>query len=101
MSSQPFSKFAGPLDPLRTPPEEHPGGAVDLPSPHTRRWVIRRKAAVVEAVQRGVLTIDEACRRYRLSPEEFETWRKLVQTYGVPGLRVTRLHTYRGTPDRG
>jgi len=75
--------------------------ALDLPSTNTRRWVIRRKAAVIEAVERGLLSLDDACARYRLSPEEFQTWRKLVQAYGVPGLRVTRLHTYRGNADRG
>ncbi|MGH6990644.1 MAG: DUF1153 domain-containing protein [Stellaceae bacterium] len=99
MSGQPISKFAASVDPLSSVVEDLTVADVadlDLPSPNTRRWVIRRKAAVVEAVERGVLTLEEACRRYRLSAEEFETWRRLVQTYGVPGLRVTRLHTYRG-----
>ena len=31
----------------------------DLPSPKTRRWVVRRKAEVVAAVNGGLLTIDE------------------------------------------
>ena len=32
------------------------GGLADLPPPETKRWVIRRKAAVVTAVRRGVLS---------------------------------------------
>ena len=31
----------------------------DLPSPKTKRWVVRRKAEVVAAVNGGLLTIDE------------------------------------------
>ena len=33
----------------------------DLPSPDTTRWVVRRKAEVVAAVNGGLLTTDEAC----------------------------------------
>ena len=36
----------------------------DLPPPSTKRWVVRRKAAVVMAVRAGVITLEEACRRY-------------------------------------
>ena len=71
--------------------------AVDnlLPPPDTKRWVIRRKAAVVEAVRNGLISIEQACERYKLSTEEFFNWQKLVEKHGVPGLRVTRLQTYR------
>jgi len=47
----------------------------DLPPPNTKRWVIRRKAEVVVAVRGGLLTLDDACRRYRLTTEEFAAWR--------------------------
>ena len=43
----------------------------DLPSPKTKRWVVRRKAEVVAAVNGGLLTIDEVLERYSLSLEEF------------------------------
>ena len=43
----------------------------ELPPPNTKRWVIRRKAAVVAAVRVGEITVEEACRRYQLSEEEF------------------------------
>jgi len=66
-----------------------------LPSPNTKRWVIRRKAAVVDAVKSGILTLEQACERYKLSTEEFFTWQALVDHHGIPGLRVTRLQSYR------
>ena len=66
----------------------------ELPPPNTRRWVARRKAAVVAAVTNGVITIEEACRRYRMSEEEFFAWRRAFEAYGVLGLRALVL------PDR-
>lgn len=71
-----------------------------LPPPDTKRWVIRRKAEVVAAVRAGVISLEEACRRYTLSIEEFLSWQRLVDSHGLPGLRVTRLQDYRG-PGRG
>jgi hypothetical protein len=71
--------------------------AVELPSPNTKRWVVRRKAVVVAAVRNGTLSLQEACRRYNLSVEEFLAWQRSIDRYGVPGLRVTRLQIYRDT----
>lgn len=71
----------------------------ELPSPDTKRWVVRRKAIVVQAVRNGTLTLQEACRRYNLSVEEFLAWQRAIDRYGVPGLRVTRLQIYRDTDD--
>jgi hypothetical protein len=51
----------------------------DLPPPNTKRWVIRRKAEVVVAVRGGLLTLDDACRRYGLTPEEFAAWQRAVE----------------------
>lgn len=66
-----------------------------LPHPNVIRWTIRRKAAIVTAVATGVLSQAEACRRYRLSDEEFCSWQQTYQRYGLPGLRVTRVKEYR------
>jgi transposase-like protein len=66
-----------------------------LPPPDTRRWVVRRKAAVVAAVQSGKITLEEACRRYNLSEEEFREWQRAFEAHGLPGLRATRLQQYR------
>ena len=67
----------------------------DLPPPATDRWVIRRKAEVVAAVRGGLLTLDEACERYRLTNEEFLGWQKSIERHGMPGLRTTRIQHYR------
>ena len=67
----------------------------ELPPPNTKRWVIRRKAEVVAAVRAGVISLDEACRRYTLSIEEFLSWQRLIDSHGLAGLRVTRLQDYR------
>ncbi len=60
----------------------------DLPPPDLRRWVSRRKAEVVLAVQGGLITMDEACLRYRLSLEEFLGWEHAMLVSGVKGLKV-------------
>lgn len=67
-----------------------------LPPTDTKRWVIRRKAEVVAAVRAGIISLEEACKRYTLSVEEFLSWQRLVESHGLPGLRVTRLQEYRG-----
>jgi Protein of unknown function (DUF1153) len=69
-----------------------------LPAPDTERWVARRKAVIVNAVRTGTLTLEEACRRYQLSIEEFHAWQKEIDAHGVAGLRVTRLQIYRDAP---
>ena len=69
----------------------------DLPPPDTKRWVIRRKAEVVAAVRGGLLSIDEACRRYTLSVEEFLSWQRAIEQYGLAGLRATKVQDYRVT----
>ena len=71
---------------------------VDLPPRGTKRWVARRKAAVVAAVRSGAIDLEEACRRYELSEEEFRAWERGIAAYGVPGLRATRLQIYRDAP---
>ncbi len=71
-----------------------------LPRPDTTRWVVRRKAEVVAAVAGGLLSLDDACRRYCLSLEEFTSWQRAVERSGMPGLRVTRLKHYRDQYER-
>lgn len=71
-----------------------------LPDPTTTRWVIRRKVEVVAAVNGGLLSIDQACKRYSVSLEEFTSWQRAVERSGMPGLRVTRLKQYRDQYER-
>ncbi len=67
----------------------------DLPPPNTQRWVIRRKAEVVVAVRGGLLSLEDACARYRLTADEFLGWQKAIDRWGMPGLRTTRIQQYR------
>jgi hypothetical protein len=78
-----------------TGPDGNPLTLPDLPSPSTGRWVMRRKAEVVAAVRGGLLTLDEACRRYNLTAEEFLAWQYAIDRFGMPGLRTTRIQQYR------
>jgi transposase-like protein len=68
---------------------------VELPPANTRRWVARRKAAVVAAVENGKITLEEACRRYQLSEEEFLSWQRVYRAHGLVGLHTTRVQRYR------
>jgi len=67
----------------------------ELPPRDTKRWVVRRKAAVVNGVRDGLLTIEQACERYGLTAEELHSWQRLINEHGVLALRVTRLQDYR------
>ena len=67
----------------------------DLPPDTTRRWVASRKAAVVKAVQYGLLTQDQAKQRYSLSDEELLEWVKAATKHGEDALKVTRVQKYR------
>lgn len=81
-------------------PEGRPITLSDLPPPNTRRWVIRRKAEVVAAVRGGLISLEDACKRYKLSVEEFLAWQRAIDEHGLPGLRATRVQIYRSTADQ-
>ncbi len=66
----------------------------DLPASDTKRWHVNRKAEVVLGVRHGVISIEEACRHYRLSIEEFGSWQRLIDEYGLLGLRATYVKLY-------
>lgn len=78
-----------------TAPDGSPLTLADLPPPSTRRWVSRRKAEVVAAVRGGLLSLDEACKRYNLTSEEFLAWQNALDRFGLDGLRTTRVKQYR------
>jgi Protein of unknown function (DUF1153) len=67
----------------------------ELPLPDTKRWTIRRKAAVLAAIRAGIITREEVCGRYQLSEEELLSWERAFEAHGLGGLRVTRLQMYR------
>ncbi|MBI1261042.1 MAG: DUF1153 domain-containing protein [Rhizobiales bacterium] len=90
MSEQPTSKVNYVIGPDGTPLT-----VADLPPPDTKRWVIRRKAEVVAAVRGGLISLDDACRRYTLTVEEFLSWQRSIERHGLAGLRATRVQQYR------
>ena len=69
----------------------------DLPPPGTRRWVPRRKAAVILAIRNKVISVWDACERYDLSAKELADWERDLDQYGIAGLRTTRISIYRKT----
>lgn len=72
----------------------------DLPAANTARWVARRKAEVVAAVNGGLLSIEDVLERYNLTLEEFVGWQRAIDRVGLPGLRVTRIQHYRSIYER-
>ena len=75
--------------------EQPANAATELPPTDTKRWVARRKAAVLAAINAGILSRFEACARYGISEVELQLWERAVRCAGVPGLRVTRVQIYR------
>lgn len=67
----------------------------ELPAPN-QRWTVFRKAAVISAVRGGWVPIEEVCRLYSISADEFAAWERDMDRYGIHGLRATRYQIYRG-----
>jgi hypothetical protein len=63
----------------------------ELPPTFRLRWTARRKAEVVIAVETGILSLNEACARYLISPEEFFTWKNDYARQGMESLRCNAL----------
>lgn len=95
-----MSKNARPSASYVIGPDGGPLTYFDLPPPDTRRWVARRKAEVVAAVRGGLIDLDDACARYALTVEEFLSWERAVQKFGLPGLRATHAQEYRDQAPR-
>ena len=93
-----------PLDMHRKLPRSCPDDAIDvlvfLQSPTPKRWVARRKAAVVLAVRLGLVSIADACDRYTLSVDEFASWEAAYDGQGIAGLlfKATRRTERRRAP---
>ena len=66
----------------------------DLPMADTR-WVASRKQTVVLAVSHGLISRDDALRRYGLSEEEFESWTRAMQVHGAVALKITSIQRFR------
>jgi hypothetical protein len=66
-----------------------------LPVSTTTRWVARRKAEVVAAVNGGLLTPAQACARYDLTLAELGEWQRSFAYEGVGGFRSQSVHVRR------
>ncbi len=71
-------------------PTSKPITVDDLPPPNIKRWITHRKAEVVAAIRRGLISREEACARYGVSSEELLSWQRLLNEHGLRGLRATR-----------
>jgi transposase-like protein len=68
----------------------------DLLSGKPKRWTAQRKAAVIRAICRKVISVWDACERYDLSAAELAEWKRDLDRFGIPGLRSTKI-LYRKT----
>jgi len=46
----------------------------DLPPIDLKRWYPQHKACIATAVRKGLISAEEACKRYRLTMEEIQIW---------------------------
>ncbi len=75
------------------------GQAPELPPTTTKRWSPRRKAAVIEGIKAGVLSICDACERYDLSLEEVLSWQEAYERGGTKALRSSYQSCWICSPD--
>lgn len=67
----------------------------NLPRPDTKHWLPRHKAEIVAAVSAGVLDLQDACRRYALTPEEFASWEEALDRGGREALNARHMQERR------
>jgi hypothetical protein len=60
-------------------PDGNPLFHADLPPPDNKRWTKRHKQKVVAAVRGGLLSLEDACRRYQMSEEEYSMWNRVMR----------------------
>ena len=66
--------------------------AAKLPASYETRWTNGKKAAVVHAVQSGVISLERALALYRMSAHEFESWRKACAPLDQPYAGLRHVH---------
>ncbi len=77
-------------EPFTIGPDGERMTTADLPDSATRRWVPRRKARVVAAVEGGLISREAALARYGITGEEFDSWKAAMSRFGMRGLCVTK-----------
>ena len=63
-----------------------------LPRRGLKRWLPRHKAMVVAAVRHGLLTFDEACKRYAPYAEEYLSWHSSFDAARSPDATTIKDH---------
>ena len=63
----------------------------EIPVALRQRWVMRRKAELLCAIQAGKITVEAACERFALSSEELAAWSVAYNRQGMNGLRASAL----------
>jgi hypothetical protein len=66
-----------------------------LPPTFQGRWITKRKAWVIAHINLGKLTVEEACQRYHLSPDELLSWQRAFDRHGLNGLQATKEQSRR------
>jgi hypothetical protein len=74
-----------------------PLSADALPPLHTR-WVVRRKADLLAAIRGGLISMEDASRRYCLSMDELTSWKTAMDRFGLRGLRAVQRGTIHQPP---
>jgi transposase-like protein len=79
-----------PIRPFEPPPGDGRGFSdrtaaerPSLPDTHTARWVAGRKRQILRALDEGLITLAEVCRRYELTAEEIAEWRRRSRSGGT------------------
>jgi hypothetical protein len=75
-------------------PDGLPLTLADLPDNKSKRWVSMCKAQVVAAVRGGLLSLEDACSRYRLSADEFLNWQRSIGSHGLAVSQITNIQGY-------
>jgi len=81
-------------------PNQVPVGLVNLPPLKPIRWVMGRKAEVVSAVRTGAVSLDDVCKCYEISMDEFLAWKSKMERFGPKGLRIKDLQHSRAIMQR-
>jgi hypothetical protein len=71
----------------------------DLPPTNLKHWLPVHKANIASAVRGGLISVDEVCKRYKLTLEELEIWEQSLASHGIEGLRVSRRRRLLAAPN--
>ena len=76
-------------------PDGSPLTLADLPAPEHEAMGYPAQGGSGGGCPRRTSSLDEACRRYTLTVEEFLAWQRAIDRFGMAGLRATRVQQYR------